>query len=394
MLIRRKAIIAGIALAVSAGQLTANAAQAEIMEAAPIEGQSQAIEDDAAYFIYDLSAAEAQTAALKDAKLKESEISLTKNEIDTENGVRIHDIEFNSGGYKYGYEIAVSDGKILKKEKEIITKPTGSGSLVGIEAAKKAAFDEAEINPQNVTLVKAEQDDEDGRTVYEVEFTSSGAKYEYEIDGLTGTIFKWDKNFYNAATNNGQNSSGSQSDSNSSQNSSNNDQSNGQSGTTTAAPAIDYMNLTRTMMKGEDLELSEYVFNGMNPLPARYETSNKKVAKIEGNEVDAKKKGTAVVTAYSADGAEVGKLNLTVIGKTKLKFPKSSLSAAPFEAKKYFKDPAAANLSVKSWSSSNPGVAAIDTVSGMITIKGSGKTTIEAHLYDNDKVVKGKLKVK
>ena len=101
MLIRRKAIIAGIALAVSAGQLTANAAQAEIMEAAPIEGQSQAIEDDAAYFIYDLSAAEAQTAALKDAKLKESEISLTKNEIDTENGVRIHDIEFNSGGYKY-----------------------------------------------------------------------------------------------------------------------------------------------------------------------------------------------------------------------------------------------------------------------------------------------------
>ena len=41
--------------------------------------------------------------------------------------------------------------------------------------------------------MKVEKDRENGRTIYEVEFTADGYEYEYEIDASSGKILKKEK---------------------------------------------------------------------------------------------------------------------------------------------------------------------------------------------------------
>ena len=73
---------------------------------------------------------------------------------------------------------------------------TGSASqsaYIGLEAAKEAALKHAGLSAAEVTFLEAEYDYDDGRMVYEVEFRSGGAEYEYEVDALTGEIVKYER---------------------------------------------------------------------------------------------------------------------------------------------------------------------------------------------------------
>ena len=73
------------------------------------------------------------------------------------------------------------------------TQPTGS---VTLEQAKQTALDHAGKTASQVTFVKAYQDFDDGRWVYDVEFiVRSGSgylEYDYEIDASTGKIISYD----------------------------------------------------------------------------------------------------------------------------------------------------------------------------------------------------------
>ena len=46
-----------------------------------------------------------------------------------------------------------------------------------------------------MTGYKCEQDIEDGACIYEIEFECDGYEYEYEVDGATGTILKYEKEY-------------------------------------------------------------------------------------------------------------------------------------------------------------------------------------------------------
>lgn len=68
------------------------------------------------------------------------------------------------------------------------------GQLIGEERAKSIALNHAGLTAAQVTFIKAIQDWENGRQVYEVEFyvTSTYAEYDYEIDAYTGEIVGFD----------------------------------------------------------------------------------------------------------------------------------------------------------------------------------------------------------
>lgn len=57
--------------------------------------------------------------ALKDAGLKKAQVRDTHVELDWEKGVRVYEVEFESGKYEYEYDIRATDGKILSKNKEL-----------------------------------------------------------------------------------------------------------------------------------------------------------------------------------------------------------------------------------------------------------------------------------
>ena len=59
----------------------------------------------------------AKAIALKDAGLGSA--TFTKAKLDTDDGVKIYDIEFRSGNMEYDYEIDAKTGTILEMDAEI-----------------------------------------------------------------------------------------------------------------------------------------------------------------------------------------------------------------------------------------------------------------------------------
>jgi uncharacterized membrane protein YkoI len=57
--------------------------------------------------------------ALSHANLERKAVKDLKCEIDDENGIMVYEVEFESNGYDYEYDIDAISGKILKSKKEL-----------------------------------------------------------------------------------------------------------------------------------------------------------------------------------------------------------------------------------------------------------------------------------
>ena len=68
--------------------------------------------------------------------------------------------------------------------------PETVASAQGIsrEKARSIALSDASLSAADVTFTKTKLDREDGMLVYEIEFVTAAAEYEYEIDAVTGAI--------------------------------------------------------------------------------------------------------------------------------------------------------------------------------------------------------------
>ena len=146
----------------------------------------------------DIGLEKAKSIALADAGLSASQVTFTKARQDWDDGRMVYDVEFYTSTAKYDYEIAASNGAILQKDQEQFvtstpaTGTTNNGSYIGVEKAKSIALSNAGLSASQVTFVKAQQDWDDGRMEYEIEFYYGGLKYEYTILATTGTILEKD----------------------------------------------------------------------------------------------------------------------------------------------------------------------------------------------------------
>ncbi len=68
------------------------------------------------------------------------------------------------------------------------TGEVSSSAYIGVEEANKIAFSHAGIEENSVYDLETEIDYEHHAMIYEVEFTSNGREYEYDIDATTGNI--------------------------------------------------------------------------------------------------------------------------------------------------------------------------------------------------------------
>ncbi|MGE7624670.1 PepSY domain-containing protein [Viridibacillus sp. NPDC096237] len=120
-------------------------------------------------------------AKAKEIALKSVKGSVKKAKLDREDG--IYEIEIIRAEYEYEFDINAYSGKIVKKEKEKISKKVVTGKIIGLEKAKKIA-----LNNVGGTVQKAKLDKSDG--VYEIEIINGATEYEFEIDAKTGEILK------------------------------------------------------------------------------------------------------------------------------------------------------------------------------------------------------------
>ncbi len=147
---------------------------------------------------------DAVKTALEDAKVAEGDAAVYKRIWAYSDNAEIYEIDFLIPGQtKYEYEIAVATGEILEHDKEnwdadddTEYKGLTAGKAVDSEKeakaladAAEAAFKDAGVTKDDVTIYKQGADYENGREVYVVEFLQEGkTKYEYEIAADDGSI--------------------------------------------------------------------------------------------------------------------------------------------------------------------------------------------------------------
>ena len=154
--------------------------------------------------------AKAKTVALERAGVTESELLLYKIGMDTHNGTMVYDVEFTTDSYEFDCDVNAKTGEIVKFEKEyngvapaVSAQPdtaqpntNQTAGEITVEEAKTIALSHAGLTADAVTFVKAKQDYDDGRLVYEIEFvTTSGngyLEYDYDIATADGSIVSFD----------------------------------------------------------------------------------------------------------------------------------------------------------------------------------------------------------
>lgn len=143
----------------------------------------------------------AVTIALAHAGLENDEVVFTKSKQDTDDGTVVYDIEFYTSGYDYDYEINATTGAIMSYSIDALNVSSGEEVYISLSSAKTIALANAGAAASDVSFTKAEETSDDGRTVYDIEFYTSGAKYDYEIDALTGIILEKDVEILTASGN-------------------------------------------------------------------------------------------------------------------------------------------------------------------------------------------------
>lgn len=144
----------------------------------------------------------AKETALLDAGLTVSGVTFTKEKQDTDDGIIVYDIEFYTGTDEYEYEINAQTGAIHSKKTEKLQTPpeggtvseSGSGeNYIGVDEAKSIAASHAGLAAaSDISFSRAKLENDDGYTVYEIEFFQNGMEYDYTIDAYNGTVLEYD----------------------------------------------------------------------------------------------------------------------------------------------------------------------------------------------------------
>ena len=153
----------------------------------------------------------AKEIALTHAGVSESDIFKYEIEIDYDFGVIVYDVEFETTGLEYDYEINAVTGEILKSHKENennykkaeaaanqpapsvtepSTQPTAEAPSIDAEQAKAAAFTHAGVTEDKVFDLEVDLDREHNALVYEIDFQVGANEYEYDISAADGTVIK------------------------------------------------------------------------------------------------------------------------------------------------------------------------------------------------------------
>ena len=139
----------------------------------------------------EISREEALAIALENAGVLEGDAYNVKNETDSDNGIPLYDIEFETDYGDYDFEVAMADGRIVGADYEVDEEWLDALGGSPITAEEAASIVAGKIPGASAADVDIWEESGDGRGRYEEELFLDGMKYEFEIDPQTGRIFDW-----------------------------------------------------------------------------------------------------------------------------------------------------------------------------------------------------------
>ena len=139
----------------------------------------------------EISREEALAIALANAGVPEGDAYNVKNETDSDNGIPLYDIEFETNYGDYDFEVAIADGRIVGADYEVDEEWLDALGGSPVAAEEAASIVAGKIPGASAADVDIWEESGDGRGRYEGELFLDGMKYEFEIDPQTGRIFDW-----------------------------------------------------------------------------------------------------------------------------------------------------------------------------------------------------------
>ena len=132
---------------------------------------------------------EAKAKALAHAGLTDSQVTITKNQLDWEDGRQVYEVEFyTADGRGYECQIDAVTGQVIGSGYE-----GGAAAVSGAVTADQAKAMVLERVPGATAqdFREFETDQDYNRTVYEGELVYGGMEYEFEINAQTGALESW-----------------------------------------------------------------------------------------------------------------------------------------------------------------------------------------------------------
>ncbi|HCT89870.1 MAG TPA: hypothetical protein DF613_00580 [Lachnospiraceae bacterium] len=183
----------------------------------------------------------AKNFAFADAGVDPLLAKRVRTEYGHEQGHFVYEVEFVADNMEYEYWIKAEDGSVVKKQTELLDVSgsdittaekiegesqavsaqgagngnrdipedssgtvtqdeqtdlsnggSDTGSYIGIDRAKAIAVEHAGFTDNEVSFSKAKLENDDGYTLYEIEFYKDRMEYEYKIHASTGEILEYD----------------------------------------------------------------------------------------------------------------------------------------------------------------------------------------------------------
>lgn len=139
----------------------------------------------------EISREEALAIALANAGVPEGDAYNVKTETDSDNGIPLYDIEFETDYGDYDFEVAIRGGRIVGADYEVDEEWLDALGGSPVTAEEAASIVAGKIPGASAADVDIWEESGDGRGRYEGELFLDGMKYEFELDPRTGRIFDW-----------------------------------------------------------------------------------------------------------------------------------------------------------------------------------------------------------
>ena len=161
-----------------------------------------------------LSEDEIKDIVIDDINQNENDIYFES--VDFEFDEKAYDVSVYYNNVEYEYKIDGENGRIIytdyvnnfnnssntqNNENNTTNDNTSNNTStteITLDEAKQIAFKQAGVSENDINLRKANEEVDDGISVYEIEFTDSTYEYDFTINKNTGEVISYDKDNLNA----------------------------------------------------------------------------------------------------------------------------------------------------------------------------------------------------
>ncbi len=145
-----------------------------------------------------ISYEQAKSQALKHAKLNEVDVYFSEIEFDKNDETPEYEMKFYYNDIEYEYEINAKTGAVLdfsqKAYKGKMYNLSSEKSIDG-DRAKQIALEYVKLTRSDVLRTKIEFEIDNNQPVYDVELYTKHAKYDFEINSITGQVVKFEQDY-------------------------------------------------------------------------------------------------------------------------------------------------------------------------------------------------------